>query len=153
MLPAHEDGQVVHVADLFVDHDAEGGTGLPGARRSSRPMDEELHLCREVVVDDVFEEWDIDTSRCQVCHDEHAGPLLAELEELVLTRPLVHRTVDVVGLETAFLAQLVEVLDVVLGRAEDYRLLPLLDVLSQDVEECRVFFSAADYEEVQLELV
>ena len=98
-------------------------------------MDEELHLGREIVVNDVLEERDVDTSGRQVCHDKHAGPLLAELEEFVLTRSLVHRTVNVVGLEAAFLAKFVEVLDVVLGCAEDNRLLQILDVLTQDIEE------------------
>ena len=84
VLSAYKDRQVVHVADLLVHHDAEGGTALPGTRRSSRPMDEELHLGREIVVDDVLEERDVETSGRQICHDEHAGPLLAELEEFVL---------------------------------------------------------------------
>ena len=135
VLSAHKDRQVVHVADLLVDHDTEGGTALPGARRSSRPMDEELHLGREIVVDDVLEERDIDTSSCQVCHDQHTDPLLAELEEFVLARPLVHGTVDVVGLEATFLTKLVKVLDVVLRRAEYNRLLLIFDVLPQNVEE------------------
>ena len=116
-------------------------------------MDEELHLGREIVVDDVLEERDIDTSGRQICHDEHSGPLLAELEELVLTRPLVHRTVDVVGLEAAFLTKLVEVLDMVLRCTEDNRLLLVLNMLPQDIEESRVFFSTPDHEKVQFELI
>jgi len=53
-------------------------------------MDEELHLGREVVMDHIFEKWDIKTSSSQICDNEHADPLFAELEELIFTGALVH---------------------------------------------------------------
>ena len=70
-------------------------------------------------MDHIFEKWDIETSSSQICDNEHANPLFAELEELIFTGALVHWTVDVVWLEAALQTKLVDVLNVILGRTED----------------------------------
>ena len=54
-LSTHKNRQVLHVADLFVSHDAVRGTLLAGTGCTSRSVDEELHLGREVVVNNILQ--------------------------------------------------------------------------------------------------
>ena len=143
----------MHVANLFIGHDAVGCARLAGTRRTTRPMNEELHLRGEVVMNHILQQWNIDTSRRQVCDDEHAGPPLPKLIELVLSRALVHRTIDVVRFKATFLAELVQVFDVILGSAEDDRLLLFSDVLPENVEESRVLLPGPHDVEVKFKLV
>ena len=97
VLPTYEDRQVMHVAELLWCHNADGCTTLAGTGRSTRPMDKQLHLGGEIVMDDVLEERDIDTSGGQISNQEHTAMLLAEPEQSFFSGTLVHRTVNVLG--------------------------------------------------------
>ena len=99
VLSANENRQVVHVAKLFGCHDAVGCTALAGTGRSSGPVDEQLHLGGEVVVDNVLEERNIDTSGGQIGDQKHTAMLLAEPEQALVSRALVHCTVNVLRAE------------------------------------------------------
>ena len=104
-------------------------------------------------MDDVLKEGDIDTTGGQIGDKQHLDELLPELVELILTGSLIHRTEDVVAGEASLLADLVQVLDMVLGRTEHNRLLVQLDVLPQDVEESGFLLGRSDHVEVEFQLI
>jgi len=62
-------------------------------------MDEELHLGREIVMDNVLEKWYVDTSSSKVGNNQKLGLLLSERDQSILTCPLIHRTEDVNALQ------------------------------------------------------
>ena len=104
-------------------------------------------------MDNILKQGDVDTTSSQIGDEENACDLLAESKETVLTSPLVHRTVNVVCLESSLAAELVKVLDVVLGGTEHDRALVLPHMLSQSVKERRVFLTRPYAVEVKLKLV
>ena len=79
---------------------------------------------------DVLKQWDINTSSGQVCHEQYADKLLSEFEELIFTTSLIHRTIDVICLEAALQAELVQILYMILSCAKDNCLLSLFHMLS-----------------------
>ena len=99
---------------------------------------------------DVLKQRDIYTTRGQVSHKQYAHKLLSELEELIFTTALIHRTIDVVCLEAALEAELVQVLNVILGRAKDDCLLSLFHMLPQYVEQGSFFLPGTHNKELQL---
>ena len=92
-------------------------------------------------MDDILKQWNIDTTGCQICDEQYTSELLSEPEHPIFSSPLIHRTVDEVGAEAGKRAQLMQVLNVILGRAENNRLLVGQDTLSKDIEKCCFFLS------------
>ena len=99
---------------------------------------------------DVLKQRDIDTASGQVRHEQNAHELLSEFEELIFTTSLIHRTIDVICLEAALQAELVQILNMILSCAKDDCLLPLLHVLPQNVEQGSFFFSGSHDVKLQL---
>ena len=99
---------------------------------------------------DVLKQRDIDTTRGQVGHEQYAHKLLSKFEELIFTTALIHWTIYVVCLEATLEAELVQVLNVILGRAKDDCLLSLFHMLSQDIEQGSFFLPGAYDKELQL---
>ena len=143
----------MHVADFFICHYAIRSACLSCTRRSSRSMDEKFHLGREIIVNHIFQKWNIDTSSREICDNKHFCVLFAELEKFVLSTPLIHRTIDVVWLESTFEAELVQVFNVVLSGTENYSLLAFFDMLSENVKKSGIFFTGTHDKEMQLELI
>ena len=82
-------------------------------------MNEDPRSGWEVVVDDVLEDWDIDTTSCDIRNDEDAGSTASESIHLLLTSGLVEGSVDVRDGVTGGDKEGREVVDVVLGGGED----------------------------------
>ena len=70
-------------------------------------MNEQLGLAREVVVDDVVEQGDVDAARRQVGDQQDVDLAVLELGDADLTRRLVARAVDVATGDAGLLQQLV----------------------------------------------
>ena len=70
-------------------------------------MNEQLGLAREVVVDDVVEQGDVDAARRQVGDEQDVDLAVLELGDADLTRRLVARAVDVATGDAGLLQQLV----------------------------------------------
>ena len=87
----------MHICQLILGYQPIRGTLLAGSSRTTRPMNEKLHFGGKVVMDDVFEEGNIDTSSSQISHKEHLDLLLPKLVQLVFSRSLVHGAVDVIS--------------------------------------------------------
>ena len=58
-------------------------------------MDEQLGLGREVIVDDVVQHGDVDTSSCEIGDNKHLGRLVPELGHVDLTGRRVEGAVGV----------------------------------------------------------
>lgn len=116
-------------------------------------MDEQLHLGWEIVMNNILQERNIDTSSRQISDKHKVSLLLAELSKLLLTSVLIHSTVDEVGLETTLDRHLAQVLYVVTSRTENDSLLSFLNTLSHGVHESSLLFIGSANEEVDLELL
>ena len=112
-------------------------------------MDEKLHRGGKVVVNDVLQEWDVDTSGSKVRHNQKTVLLLSELVQAVLSGLLVHGAVDVGGAKACSAGHLVEVLHMVPGGGENNGLLS--DLLLHEEEETADLFMALDQEEAAVE--
>ena len=116
-------------------------------------MDEELQFGREIIMNDVLQQRDVQSSSSQVCHEQEVDKLAAELNQLVFSSSLVHRTVNETTLEPRADAHLVEIFAVVSRSTENNRLFASLHSFSQKVEERRLFFLRFYHEKVQFEVV
>ena len=120
-------------------------------------MDEQLETWREVVVDDVLKQWDVDTSGSQVCDDEKVELLLSELLQSLFSGLLIHRTEDVRRLEASESSNLMQVLYMVPCGCEYYRLLDVLafelDQLLHDEQECGNLLKRPQDQEVALQVI
>lgn len=120
-------------------------------------MDEQLETWREVVVDDVLKQWDVDTSGSQVCDDEKVELLLSELLQSLFSGLLIHRTEDVRRLEASESGNLMQVLYMVPCGCEYYRLLDVLafelDQLLHDEQECGNLLKRPQDQEVALQVI
>lgn len=85
-------------------------------------MDEKLETRREVVVNNVVQQRDINTSCRQIRHNEVVHLLLAEKHQTLLSCKLIHRTVDEGRLQRRLPANFVQELDVMSGCREYNRL-------------------------------
>src|SRR4051812_7457331 len=92
------------------------------ARRPSDAVDVRLALLGDVVVDDVADLWDIESTRSQVgCHQQlHRAA--SEIGDHALALPLVHVAVDRFNREAVPLEDASQPIDGHLGAAEDHRL-------------------------------
>ena len=86
--------QIVHVTELFRRNDTVTSTALASTSCTTRPMDKQLHFRWEVIMNDVFKKWDIDTTSCQICDKKYSTQLLSESEQTILTSSLIHGTED-----------------------------------------------------------
>ena len=135
MAPAHEDAQVVHVSQFVLGDYRVRCSRLSGASSSSRAVDEQFHFGREVVVNNVLEQGNVNTSSSKIGDEEHFDYLLAELVQSIFSGPLVHGTVNIVTRKAGFLAQLTEIFNVVFCGPEDYCLLLASNLLVENVEQ------------------
>ena len=70
-------------------------------------MNEQLHARWEIVMNDVIEEGDIDTTCCQVCDNQEVNLLESELQETFLSCPLIHSSIYESALEASMLAKFI----------------------------------------------
>ena len=73
-------------------------------------MDEQLETGRKVEVNHILQKWDIDSTSCQISHNEEPGLFLSELHQSLFSSVLVHGSINEAGFETSLSAQLVQVL-------------------------------------------
>ena len=104
-------------------------------------------------MDDVLKEWNIYTSSCQVCDKENADMLLAEPKKALISRALVHCTVNVLCAEATTNADFMQVLNMVLCGTENNSLLTFSNSLSKEIHKTSFFFRASDHKEMQFEIV
>ena len=74
-------------------------------------------------MNDVVEQGNIDTSGCQVCHDEEVDSLGPKLEQPVFSCALVHGTENESALEACMRTELVNVLNMISCGSENNGLL------------------------------
>lgn len=126
-------------------------------RRSTGSMNEELETRWEIIMDNILQQRNINTARCQIGHNQVVDFLLAELTESLISRLLVHETEDESGFEAGLAAYLMQVLNVMACRAENDTLILLvcLEVyeLLHDVEQHGRLLDRLDHIEVTLEVV
>lgn len=153
VVPANEYRQIAEVGKFFIRNDTVGGSFTTGSRCSTSPMNKKLHLGGEIIVDHILEEGNINTTSGQISNEHKVDSLASEVSQLLLPGELVHGTVDKVCFESCLDRQLTQILHVVPRRSEDDRLLALLHLLSQSVDECGFFLVTAHDEEVNFELI
>lgn len=114
-----EELEVEEVCGVFGAHEAVGPAPAAGSGGAADTVDEDFGLWGEVVVDDVGEEGDVDTTGGDVGDDEDASGAGAEAGDLVAARGLVEGAVDVGDGVTTEWKQRRKVFDVVLSCGED----------------------------------
>lgn len=124
--------EVEEVRELEIGDKRPSPTLPTRTRCTSDTMDEDTGTMREVVVDDVFEDWNINTTSGDVGDDQDVGDAASELVHLVRTGDLVEGPVDVGYSVADSLEEVGQVFDVMLGCGENQglvgsgHLLPLL---------------------------
>ena len=92
---AEEELQVEEVGELGARDERVGRTLAAGTGCPANSVDKHTGTGREVVVDDILEDRDVDTTGGDVGDDEDRRLAPAEALELLLARRLVERTIDV----------------------------------------------------------
>lgn len=133
VVSTNENAQVMHVGKLIGRDQTVRSSRLTCSGSATRSMDEELHLCWEVEMNDVFQERNVDSARCEISDDQELDLLPSEGNQAVVSCALVHRSVNVDALDAHFRYQFVKVLHMVPGCSENDSLLVSLDMLAHDV--------------------
>ena len=97
-------------------------------------MNEQLHFSWEVVVDNVVQQWDINTTSCEVCDNQIPDKLPSESNQAFFTSALIHCTINKDTLKASFRDKLMQVLNVVPGCSENNGLLFCLDMLIHNIK-------------------
>mmetsp|Transcript_58414 Transcript_58414/g.156376 ORF Transcript_58414/g.156376 Transcript_58414/m.156376 type:complete len:736 (-) Transcript_58414:531-2738(-) len=93
-LVAQEEHELRRVGQVVQGHQRRADARPAGARRPPGAVDEELGARREVKVQDVVEEWDVDATGCDVGGHEDSSLAFAEPGHLLKARDLVHGSID-----------------------------------------------------------
>jgi hypothetical protein len=86
--------QVYEIWQIHVSAETERPSFAAGSGRSSDSVYEDFWLRGKVVVDDVVDVWHVDSTRCDISHNEDAGQSSSEVGNLLLAGGLVKVSVD-----------------------------------------------------------
>ena len=130
VVTTNENRQIVKVGKFLIGYDTVGGSFATSSSCSTSPVNKELHLGGEVIVDHILQERNIDTTSGQIRDKHKVNSLASEVPQLLLSRKLIHGTINKVCFESCFHRKLTEILNVVPRCSKDDCLLALLHLLS-----------------------
>lgn len=86
--------EVTEVREIFLDDEGVRCTFSTGSCSTTDTVNKDTRASREIIVDDMVHDGDIETTGSYVCDDENVGLVITETGKLLLTGNLVERTVN-----------------------------------------------------------
>ncbi len=138
-----------HVGGLILGQQVITGAFTTSSGCPTTSVSEHFHVAWKIIVDDVIEVRNIESSGRDIRHYKH---LLERLHGMI-SNSLIQGTEHETNLEACSLQNSADILHMMPCCSEHHRLLILLDHLSQQVEQGCWFLRASTEEEIHLELI
>jgi len=92
--PTQKELQVDEIGHLLLADEGVSEPGAPSSRRTTDPVHKQLRGRGKVKVDDILQQWDIDTTRGNICDNEDLRLSVPELGQIDLSRSLIQGTMS-----------------------------------------------------------